>query len=407
MIKSLIWIGFERLIQFGSGIAIAGILLTHLGAVDYAAWQYSFSVYGLMLSFTWFCGAELLTPRIINLSNEKRNEKINSFIQIKILASIFVMVGGMLFCYFQKNKFAQDFLFVLMPLILVREPLMTGFSIFQVDKKIELYSKISIFGVLLKLSLLYLLFNFEKGGGIVAVPWLIEGLVVSVLTFKIARLNFSEILKKIDVNELVQIAKAGFYIWLTIILAISYLKLDKIILKEFIEGADYVNYAASSQLNENLIALSTMMLQVILPYYIYTVKDKKHVIARMVKLSIAYGFILIVVAAFISVYSHEISKLIFKEDVLSDNLPLLIFLLPLLGVDGIANSYYYRGADQKILVIKSVLIFAGMLIINKFLMNYINPIFAQVASLYFGLILGSFFTVFCIWKDAARDESNL
>lgn len=383
--------GLERLLQVASLVIISGLMLENIGPENYASWQYAYTLVTIFTTLTWFCGAELLTPILFELNDEERDKYISTFLWIKIifcatLSIIAIAVGLNL-----DNRIASSFVICSSVLFLLREPLMTGYSILQFERRVDLLSKISIVMLFVKLALIFLILKSNFYEDYLALPWVFEGVLLSGLVFYFSKIKISKMKFLIDRGKIRNLLIDGMVVWLTIVLSILYFKIDKILLKDVADPRDYVAYAASSQLNENFLSLATMAIQIIAPYYIYVSKGDRSINHRLMVSMVIYGLALLILAGLVSVLSFDIGLLIFKQGQLLIYLPKLIFLLPLFGIDGLINSYLFKLRSVRLMIIKSSLMFFMMISANIIGTIFFDRVIAQMVALYVGIFFSIIF----------------
>ena len=366
-------------------IIISGLMLKSLGSQGYADWQYAYTLVTIFTTLTWFFGAELLTPMLFELNDEDRSRYISTFLWVKIIFCVFLSIVSVFVGLNIDSKLSSRFVVCFSLLFLLREPLMTGYSVLQFERRVDFVSKTSIVVLIVKLALIYLILQTDVYVDFLALPWLVEGLLLSGTVFYFSKIKLQKINILINPEKLKKLLVDGLVVWVTIVLSILYFKVDKIFLKGVAAPDDYVSYAASSQLNENFLSLSTMIIQIVAPYYIYSSKDGRSIHFKLMLSIVFLGLVLLALAELVSVFSMNISFLIFKQDQLSFYLPKLIFLLPLFGVDGLINSYLFKLRSIKIMILKLFVMFSSMLLATIVVSVFVDRLIAQVISLYIGI----------------------
>lgn len=372
-------------------VIVSGLMMKNMGPENYASWQYAYTLVTIFTALTWFCGAELLTPMLFELNDEERERYVSTFLWIKVIfCAIFSLIAIVIGMNID-NRISASFLICFSVLFLLREPLMTGYSILQFERRVDLVSKISVVLLFAKFSLILLVFKIDSYVDYLAVPWVVEGLLLSGAVFYFSNIKLRKIKKIIDEEKIKKLLLDGFVVWLTIVLSIIYFKIDKILLRDVANSREYVAYAASSQLNENFLSLSTMAIQIIAPYYIYLSRGGRSIKFRLMLSIVFYGLLLLASSGLISVFSSDIGFLIFKQDLLSKYLPELIFLLPFFGVDGLINSYLFKLRNIRVMIVKSFLMFSMMIFANVVLSGFLDRVAAQVIALYVGVLFSVVF----------------
>ena len=396
-----IWMGLERLSQILSVVIISGGLSRAMSVENYAEWQYSFSLFTLITAITWFFGAEMLTPKI-GENDEENSILVADFFIIKLFFCFFVFLFSNLYFFFLSLDFSKKYLIGLSILFLLREPLMTGFSILQFERRVQLMFIISFFCVLLRVGLLLIILKFDLPHTFYSVPWVAEGLIVGVVVFYSARIriNFSigRIAAAIDFFKKNWID--AVFVWASLVIFVCYLKVDKIILKDVLLVKDYASYAASSQLNENISLLSVLGMQIIAPYYIYTASNKKEILSKVKKASLCYFVVLALFSLFIFMINEYLSVLIFKDVEKISILRKMVFMLPLFGLLAITNFYFYKMELYKYVIFRNIVLFFIMLSFGYSFRKFTNVIDAQILAYYASLIIVIFFD----WKVIKRED---
>lgn len=386
---SFLWMGFERISQIVAVIFTGGVLAQSMPSEQYASWVYSFSLSGILTALTWFYGAEAVLPRLLTSTKKEEKNIINRAFFIRLHASFVVFIVTILIAFFQTDIISKYYLLGFSLAILFREPLMVGLNILQSKKKFGEAAKILIFGAGLRILLVYLWVVFSKNPFLIWAPWVIENIFVGVLIFYVSKSKISHKLFYSEQN-LLRYYCSGVLIWLSTLLPLLYIKIDKMILKEYIPNdIIFSSYAIASQLNENILSLSAILVQVLGPFYLYTSKVKDLIIIKALKLSFYTipGLLLISTLAYLT--GRWVIIYIYGEKYIEATVyfKFLVFLLPLWGVEGIYNAALLKLGKPRLIIIKQLFILLIMIVCTLYLKLFLPVITSQIISLYLGLFM--------------------
>lgn len=269
ILKNLSLVFSERIIQILLGIAINGMLARYFTREDFGRWQYAQTVIILVISLTWIAGNEILVPRLTDADKDSANKTLSSFFVIRSAAALLVFVLFLLVVVFAVNdERLRTLLLVFSPLILLKEPFLVLLGWFQSQASLTwptvlniaaLLAKVAVFALLIRLGAATQLFP----GGMIA-----ESVVISVgliLTYsRVHGLQFH-----VDRQQLESVFWAGLKLWGSLILMYLFARVDRLFLQHTLGFTQYSLYAAATQLNENWLAITSLICTILAPILIY------------------------------------------------------------------------------------------------------------------------------------------
>lgn len=381
----------ERFLQIITAIYANHLISNALPIEQFGIWQYAFTLTNILMSLTWMCGSESVVPQLSRLSLHKKLVYCNTIFFARLSISSLVALSSIILALTAKNEIVSYYLLFSSITILVREPLMVGFAKWQSEGKLYLSGIIQIFGCIIRIFTLYYLFiiiGFNLK--FLSLPWVLEGIFVAIIMYCCSIRTLPKI-KLLHFNELIILLKRSVFIWGGVIAYTLFIKIDRFLLKDNISSIDYSIYSAASQINENTISITLILIQILAPILLYRNRNWNVFNRNLIILSVTMFIVFLLFSISLKPFTPFIFTFIFGNDYITSSYyyNILVFLLPFLAVDNLINAANLASKSYYYFTLKWCIIFLVFLVIYSTLkiFSITTPIFSIFISLYASLFL--------------------
>lgn len=393
IIAGLLVLLFERFVQIISAIYANHLISKALPIEQFGIWQYAFTFSNILMSLTWMCGSESVVPQLSRYSLRKKLIYCNTIFFARLSVSSLVATVSVILAITAESEIVRYYLLFSSVTLLAREPLMVGFAKWQSEGKLYLSGIIQIFGCIIRILTLYYLFiviNFDIK--FLALPWVLEGILVAIVMYCCSICKFPRI-SLVRLNDIGFLLKRSFFIWGGVVAYALFMKIDRFLLKGNISPVDYGIYSAASQINENTASVTLILIQVLAPILLYKNKKWKIFNRNLIVLSIIMFTAFSLFSFSLKPFTPYIFTFVFGHDyVTSANYyNILVFLLPFFAVDNLINAANLASKSYYYYTIKWCLVF--LLCLSIYSALKVSAITAPIPSIFIALYISLFFSI--------------
>ncbi|MEQ6278381.1 lipopolysaccharide biosynthesis protein [Kluyvera huaxiensis] len=366
IIIGLLVLFMERGTQIISAIYANHLISRHLTIEQFGVWQYAFTFSNVLMTLSWMCGSESVVPKLTGYSLREKLSYCNVIFFTRIFVSFFATLITLVAAFTVDSEVVKYYLLITSISILVREPLMIGFAKWQSEGKLYYSGAIQIIGCGVRIATLYLIVTaYGVNEKLLAVPWVLEGVLVGLCIYCCSIGKIPSV-KSFNYADIKQLLKRSFFIWGGVVAYAIFIKLDRILLKEYLNADIYGIYSAASQLNENTASVTLILIQVIAPLLLYKHNKWSEYNKNLIRLCTAMAGFFILLSISIMPFSQSIFNFVFghEYEMSAKYYNMLIFLLPLYAIDNMINaanliskSYYYYSIKWAVIFIFCISVF--------------------------------------------------
>ena len=391
-------LNLEKYFSILSGIIISGILARALGNQNYGEFQYLLSVVAIFSALSFFCGAEVLLPKLVeNKKSDKINIILNAVFFIRLSAGFLAAVLFFIF-YYINNGWHIGLIFFIV--IFLKEALCVSIVWFQSESLNRIIGYVFLFSNTLKLLIISALYYFDFHSITLFVfIYAFDMLMPVIVIFYLFFLKSNHKIGTLSTSELFDFAKNIFYQSLPffggVVGMICFKKMDKIIIKDAISETDYSMYVVASQVYENLLFVGVLVLTVLAPTLIYSKINLNEIVLGVSKIMKFQFSMYVLISIFCYFFIGDFINVVFGHQYLGaiEYIHLFVFLIFLVFLDESISVLYLKYKKGNIFFIKWMLMVI-IFVVSYFMLfkNYFanGLIFSYIGSYSFILIFHFF-----------------
>ncbi|SDV47810.1 lipopolysaccharide biosynthesis protein [Chitinasiproducens palmae] len=386
-LANLFWLAAERGTQIVVAIVIAGVMARYFGAEAFGKWQYASTLLLVLAPLTWVCGAELIVPAMVGASPARLATMMGSAFALRFgvsVAALIVTWAGL--AVLDVDPVVATMLAGLAVTLLTREP----FGVVNAWLQSRTHSRpalmISATTAVLKAGAVCVAAHMLLAPSRFGWLWAAEGVLGAILLSgyyaraRNGRWNW-RLDWHVDMSLLKHYARAGVVFWLALVCMYVFLKLDRLMLKHYIDYTTLGRYGAAQQLNENWSLMASMLAQTLAPAFIYRVSDPRRLLRNVLRLSMLTGIAMAFGALLLSAAAPMIVRIVFGPGF---GTAVVIFrwavwLSVLAGVEAVGNLLLLKDQARHTVLFK----WLGALLASAVANLYLIPRFGV-----FGAVLG-------------------
>lgn len=287
IIKSILWLVVERGVQILVAIFIAGYIARAFGPELYGKWQYALSLLFLIGTLAYFCGAEVIVPKIVRKSDDVAYILGAAFIIRLSGSAVAFTIAHLYIKNFSQSEAVESFLGALLILLLLNEPFAVIIAWFQAQTLIAPVVKIRLAGLALKALVITSILHLNGSPIFVAVAWVGEGLFVALaLLLVYHRLGAPK--WRLNASKIKKFLKEGFAYWPGILFMCVFVRLDRLFIADVMTFDELGLYSAAIQIAENWFIFAGVLSQSISPKYIFSISSTAEINRNIKRLFLLY-----------------------------------------------------------------------------------------------------------------------
>lgn len=281
--KNIFWLLLEQGSRIVFGLAGAAILARQLGVEQYGLFQYALSLSIIFMSISYICGAEILVPALVDANKKEQKAFMGNAFVVRLVFSILAYFALLLFAVLTE-KAAQFYLIALLGTsILFSESFGVITAWLQSQTNSKPRSILVMLAALIKFVLLASLFFVGVTNPMFyGLAWALEIILLAlglcVVYFKLNRSWFFSYSFPVAYG----LFKQGLPFFLGLMAMFVFLRLDMVMMRNLTDLHSLGQYAAATQLLNNVLALAPILVMSMAPSMIYsTNKNIKQSIAKI------------------------------------------------------------------------------------------------------------------------------
>ncbi len=288
IIKNVAWLLMERSGKILASIFIGGILARQLGVEGYGQFQYAISVVLLFASLGLICGGEVIVPRLAQMPATVTMKIMGDAFSLRFGFAIFAYFGMMGCAFFTQGVNSQSLLIGILGLtVFFTEPFGVIIAWQQSRAQSKSTALIALCAVMVKLAFILFLYELDLRSKLLfAALWLLESILVAVGLLVIYRRQNERFFFGWSLNGIVPLFKAGLPFWFGLIAMYVFMRMDRLLLKEYKGVAELGIYSAVMQISENMTMVASAIAAVAAPLLIYNEEDERKLRKNVLKLAI-------------------------------------------------------------------------------------------------------------------------
>lgn len=355
IIINIIALFFEKLITVALIFYSEGMIARLLTPEAYGQWIYSVNFILLLSSLALVIGSEI---SVVALARNKSiyKEIISGTFLVRLLFSIIAMLAAILYAkFFTNDVLIKEFIYILSLYLLLAEPFGVITNYFQANVKILPVTIIRIFGLFIRVLVIYIFFNYYRD----VMPLLPLSRVLEIIVivcslqclFFVCKSNFKFI---INLHVIRILFLRGIKLWPALIFMYLFQRLDRFYIEYYFSFDVLGQYGIAVQLMEQGFLLLGIVVQSISPKLIYLKASQNEIRGNLLKLLIVIflvsviflilGYVLIPYFIFV-VYGDNYS-------LASDISKGMLFAIIFFGIDTVITQYLYREKKSLYILLK-------------------------------------------------------
>lgn len=391
-------LNIEKFFSIVSGIIVSGVIARALGNQNYGEFQYLLSVVAIFSAISFFCGAEVLLPRLVeNKKSDEINDILNVAFFIRLSAGFLAAVLFFIF-YFLNSGWNIGLIFCIV--IFLKEALCISIVWFQSESLNRVVAYVFLFFNTLKLLIISVLYYFDVYSIFVYVCiYAFDMLMPIVIVFYLffLKTNFNiKIFTNSKKNHLVKnILFQSLPFFAGVVTMIFFKKMDKIFIKDAISETEYSMYVVASQIYENFLFVGVLVLTVLGPTLVYSKRSLNEISAGVLKI-IKFQFLLyILICLFCYFFMSDFINIVFGKGYLGSIGYIYLFacLIFLVFLDESISMLYLKYKKGNIFFLKwTIMVIVFSLFYFLFFKNYFanGLIFSYIGAYSFILVFHFF-----------------
>ncbi len=378
---NLIWLLFERGVQFAVAITSLSLISRFLGAEDYGRLQYAIAALQILIAVSLVAATEVVLPMAVQ-KFEQRAQLIWNIFFVRVCFAMFLMVCiGLTIPLWVSDAATRQLIYVVLIMVVLWEPFNAFLIYFQSVTHSRPAAILRLCASLCKVLWIITIFFFDIGSLLwVMYAYLLEYTLVAGGLWFLYWKTQPVIIQPLNLSLIRRVVIDSFKLWPSILLMCLFLKGDRLILDLYVTKSELGLYGATIALLESAFSISPLVIQSLVPILVYAVSPQK--LRRNLIIGVAICFVLASTGALIVSLSAEYIVSIVLTDEFQVIIPWLkygIWIAVLVFIEGFLASYFYRCRAYGWLAIKWLLAFCAMLLINVLFIPYwgiTTPLFA-------------------------------
>ncbi|KGH26897.1 MULTISPECIES: oligosaccharide flippase family protein [Comamonas] len=329
ILRNFIVLNIERLLTIGAGVFVSGILARSLGTDLFGSFQYALSIVAIFMAISFFCGAEVIVPRIVECNdNFLENIIIATAFWIRLLFGIIAFIA---FMVFWRERVGINYFAVLGIPILFKEAFSIAIAWFQAKSKNSTYSTLIIISNCIKISVIGFLYFFDVYDyKYYLTVLMLDGFLVYGFIFlfflKINKFSIFIFDKKIAVELL----KKSFPFGLAVLSMYAFKKIDRVFIENYIGTQEFSFYSAAAMIYDNLMVLGSISIIVLAPKLIYSQSNVNLLYRNFFKITLFVIALYGIIVVFVFFLSESVVRIIFGSNYVAAVPYIYVFMAPLL-----------------------------------------------------------------------------
>lgn len=401
LINPIKWVFIERILQILIALFLNVFIARYLGVEQFGILQAGLSSVAVFSSIGLLCSAEVVSP-LYSQDKDKYSSIFEQVFIIRLILSIIAIIGFSIYIYI--INYQNLFLMIcLMIGIFFQEPFNIFGLYFQTEGKQNIFSKIRLCGVFLKLLIVVIFIKLGMAADNFGLPYLLEYVFVALLLFlcfrkikgKVFFILNKEIVKKLMLNGLV------FGMGIASMIAMQ--KSDRIILSVLDKSTELGVYSAAIQIAENWFFLSSMLIQAIVAKHIYQ-QSNKQANKNIIKFFFSFLFVTLLTAVVGLILAEPVMVLLYGDQYAGSGYYLSFFLFVAIFVfsDAILTTKILKNKNGYAFLLKWILALIAVYIYIFISINYLNSFKAEyVPAIGYGF--AAFFSLIYFLKKQHED----
>lgn len=305
--KNTSWLIFERILRLTLGFIVSIWVVRYLGPDNFGKLSYAQSFVGLFAAFSTFGIDSILVRELVNDDNNK-NQLLGTAICLKIIGSIIVVFLSL----FSIGIFSNEMIYKNLILVLSISTFFQSFNVIDLYFQSKVQSKYIVIissGSILIISLLKIILIIIKSSIIMfAIVITFESILIAIgLIYIYVKKNLKIKNWVFDLEIAKYFLKESWPLILSSMVISVYMKIDQIMIKEFLNNDNVGQYSAAVRLSEAWNFIPVLIASSLFPAVINSKKQGNLIyLNRLQKLydMIVWGAILIAIP--ISIFSNKI-----------------------------------------------------------------------------------------------------
>lgn len=370
----------EKLIKMSSQLVIMTLLARALGADRFGALMYCYAIVAL-LNFLNSLGLETLLVRYLieNKVEKDRREVLTHSLIIRLSFSLACILLANILGYFIVNDEQRALLFV-MSLLHLCLPFTVFTSAFQAKGRSDLASVALIAGSLMSLVYVLLCLYYKLSLIFIAGYFVLDTLVVAVISYCMAKSNKIFLTKAIRLSKLIAIFKDCLPMIISGGITLLYMKLDQIMIGYICGSVEVGVYVAATRLSEAWYFVGLTLIGVYYPK-ILKIKENNGYTSYCTSI-VKYGRLIvwpaIALAVFTTVFAELIIEILYGKEYerAATVLAVTIWAVPFVYLGSLSTKMYVAASRQNMLMWRSL---TG-LIVNLMLNLIFIPLYGATGA---------------------------
>lgn len=358
--SNIIWLLFERLIQIGFGVIMAGLLARSLGGQYYGYYQYAGAIIALFLSISFLCGAEIIVPLLSREKDHLRKDIIlyNAFL-IRVVASAFSYLALMSFVLLSGFDMDLNYLIIIWGIsILFNEPVSVIKAWMESRTNLKPNVIIRAIAITVKLGFVIVFYKMDLSVRYVGLIMLFEAAIVSLGQLVYFR-NFHKFSGNslfIDRNLVKSLLIKGLPFWMGVITMYAFLKVDKLILERFVTFHELGLYTSATALSEQICALAPIITISVGPLLVYKEKNRTIALHNVIKITLLMALVSLAGSLVVYFLSDIIVKIVYGREFLTAGgiLKYSVWISVFAFIDNSLSLYIYDRGNFNVYILKWV-----------------------------------------------------
>lgn len=296
------------------GLVGASVLARQLGVEQYGLFQYALSLIVIFTSLGYMCGSEILIPALVKADKKNQKEIIGNAFIIRLFFSFIAYFSLLLFAALTE-KIDQVCLVALLGIsIFFAESFAVISAWLQSQTNSKPRSILLIVVALFKACFMLALYLTKQTSPFLyAIPWVLDIVLLAIgLCFIYLKLN-NDWFFTYSFSIAYELFKKGLPFFSGLIVMSIFMRLDMVMARKILDSYSFGHYAAATQLLNNILALSPILIISMAPNMVYKIDNIRNAKKNIIKICSILVIVSLVSALIIQLLSPYIVPVLLGE----------------------------------------------------------------------------------------------
>jgi O-antigen/teichoic acid export membrane protein len=263
--RNTLWLFLEKFFKIGASTIMGIVIARYLGASGYGAYSYALSIVSLLGVFSSLGLADIVVRELVGNENEN-SDVIGTAISLRLMGSFFIIFVVLILIFLYRNSSEVENLILIFSFINFFSAFFVFESLFHSKVKSQYISYASFFAISISTIFKIVLIIGNYNIYYLAAAMVVENMLLAVFYF----IYFSRsklVVKKLEFKKVLafDLLKYSWPLVLSGLFISLYMRIDQLMIKEFLSLEDVGLYSVAVKLSEGFFFIPVLISNSLFP----------------------------------------------------------------------------------------------------------------------------------------------